>query len=251
MRKTLTAIAAGLAIIAALAADAAVQAAEIKVLCTIGVKPALPDVVAEFERATGHKVTITWGNAAALKSRYLEGERADVLILTAAAIDDVAKAGKVAGSRIDLARSGVGLAVKAGAPKPDISSPEALKRALLAAKSVGYSTQGASGVHFVKVIEQLVIAAEVKAKHKETTGVVGELVAAGEAEIGVQQIPELAAVPGVEVIGPLPGELQVITVFSAALDANAKDNEAAKAFVKFISAPAAAAAYKAKGLDPS
>jgi molybdate transport system substrate-binding protein len=250
MGKALTAIAAGLAIVAAFAADAAVQAAEIKVLCTIGVKPALPDVVAEFERATGHKVAIAWGNAATLKSRYLEGERADVLILTAAAIDDVAKAGKVMGSRIDLARSGVGLAVKAGAPKPDISSPEALKRALLAAKSVGYSTQGASGVHFVKVIEQLGIAAEVKAKHKETTGVVGELVAAGEAEIGVQQIPELAAVPGVEVIGPLPGDLQVITVFSAALDANAKDNEAAKAFLKFISAPAAAAAYKAKGLDP-
>jgi molybdate transport system substrate-binding protein len=249
MRKAPTAVAA-LAILAAFALHAAAQAAEIKVLCTIGVKPALPDVVAEFERASGHKVSIAWGNAATLKTRYLEGERADVAILTAAAIDDLTKAGKVVGPRIDLARSGVGLAVKAGAPKPDISSPEALKRALLAAKSIGYSTQGASGVHFVKVVERLGIAAEVKAKHKETTGVVGELVAAGEAEIGVQQIPELAAVPGVDVIGPLPVDLQVITVFSAALDAGAKDNEAANAFIKFIAAPAAAAAYKAKGLDP-
>ena len=247
--RALTAAAAGLAIVAAFAVDL-VKADEVKVLCTIGVKPALPEVIAEFERATGHKVSIAWGNAATLKTRYLEGEPADVAVLTAAAIDDLAKAGKVTGGRVDLARSGVGLAVKAGAPKPDISSAEALKRTLLAAKSVGYSTQGASGVHFVRVIEKLGIAAEVKAKHKETTGVVGELIASGEAEIGVQQIPELAAVPGVEVIGPLPGDLQVITVFSAALDAKAKDNEAAKAFVKFISAPAAAAAYKAKGLDP-
>jgi molybdate transport system substrate-binding protein len=243
-------VAAGLAIIAAFAANVAAQAEEIKVLSTIGVKPALPEIVAEFERATGHKVAIVWGNAATLKTRYLEGEQADVAVLTAAAIDDLIKSGKVTG-KLDLARSGMGFAVKAGAPKPDISSPEALKRTLLAAKSVGYSSQGASGVYFVTVLERLGIAAEVKAKHKDTPGAVGELVASGEAEIGMQQIPELAAVPGVEVIGPLPGELQVMTMFSAALDAKAKDNEAAKAFVKFISGPAAAAAYKAKGLDPS
>jgi molybdate transport system substrate-binding protein len=244
-----TAVAAGLAIIAAFAAAGAVKADDIKALCTIGVKPALPDLVTEFERATGHKVSIVWGNAATLKTRYLEGEQADVAVLTAAAIDDLVKAGKVTG-RVDLARSGMGFAVKAGAPKPDISSPEALKRTLLAAKSVGYSSQGASGIYFVTVIERLGIAAEVKAKHKDTAGAVGELVAAGEAEIGVQQIPELAAVPGVEVIGPFPDELQVITVFSAALDAKVQNNDAAKAFVKFISGPAAAAAYKAKGLDP-
>jgi molybdate transport system substrate-binding protein len=239
------------AIVTAFALGGTVHAAEIKVLCTIGVKPALPDLVAEFERTSGHKVVITWGNAATLKTRYLEGEPGDVALLTAAAIDDLMKAGKLTGNRIDLARSGVGLAVKAGAPKPDISSPEALKKALLDAKSVGYSTTGASGIHFAKVIEKLGIAAEVKAKHKETTGVVGELIAKGEAEIGVQQIPELAAVPGVEVIGPLPGDLQVITTFSVALDAKAAENEAAKAFVKFISSPTAAAAYKSKGLDPS
>jgi molybdate transport system substrate-binding protein len=244
-----TAVAAGLAIIAAFAAAGAVKADDIKVLCTIGVKPALPDLVTEFERATGHKVSIVWGNAATLKTRYLEGEQADVAVLTAAAIDDLVKAGKVTG-RVDLARSGMGFAVKAGAPKPDISSPEALKRTLLAAKSAGYSSQGASSIYFVTVIERLGIAAEVKAKHKDTAGAVGELVAAGEAEIGVQQIPELAAVPGVVVIGPFPDELQVITVFSAALDAKAQNNDAAKAFVKFISGPAAAAAYKAKGLDP-
>jgi molybdate transport system substrate-binding protein len=238
-----TAAAAALALIAAFAAAGAAKGDEIKVLSTIGVKPALPEIVTEFERATGHKVAIVWGNAATLKTRYLEGDQADVAVLTAAAIDDLIKAGKVTG-KLDLARSGMGFAVKAGAP-------ETLKRTLLAAKSVGYSSQGASGVYFVTVLERLGIAAEVKAKHKDTPGAVGELVASGEAEIGMQQIPELAAVPGVEVIGPLPGELQVMTMFSAALDAKAKDNEAAKAFVKFISGPAAAAAYKAKGLDPS
>src|SRR5438477_9538249 len=113
--RALTAVAAGLAIVAAFAGDAVVQAAKIKVLCTIGVKPALPDLVAEFERTTGHNVIIAWGNAATLKARYLEGEQVDVALLTAAAIDDLAKAGKLTGNRIDLARSGVGLAVKAGA----------------------------------------------------------------------------------------------------------------------------------------
>ena len=250
MTKTLAVLAAGAAILFGVAGGAAVEAAEIKVVSTIGVKPALPDIVAEFERTTGHKVTIVWGNASALKTKYLEGETADVALLTAAAIDDLAKAGKV-GSRVDLCKSGIGLGVKAGAPKPDISSVDALKRTLLAAKTVGYSTQGASGIYFMTVIDKLGIAAEVKAKHKDTTGAVGELIAKGEAEIGVQQIPELAAVPGVEVIGPLPGDLQIITVFSAAVDAKATGNEAANAFVKFIASPAAAAAYKAKGLDPS
>jgi molybdate transport system substrate-binding protein len=250
MTRTLAVLAAGAALLCGLAGGAAVHAAEIKVVSTIGVKPALPEIVAEFERTTGHKVTIVWGNASTLKSKYLEGETADVAVLTAAAIDDLAKAGKVAGSRVDLCRSGIGLAVKAGAPKPDISSPDALKRALLSAKTVGYSTRGASGIYFTTVIEKLGIATEVKAKHKDTSGAVGELIASGEAEIGVQQIPELAMVPGVEVIGPLPGDLQIITVFSAAVDAKATGNEAANAFVKFIASPSAAAAYKSKGLDP-
>src|SRR5262245_24869231 len=209
-----TAVAAALAIIAAFAAAGGVLADEIKVVSTIGVKPALPQVVEEFERATGHKVSIVWGNAATLKSRYLEGEQADVAVLTAAAIDDLVKAGKVT-ERVDLARSGMGFAVKAGAPKPDISSPEALKRTLLAAKSVGYSAKGASGIYFVTVLERLGIANEVKAKHKDTEGAVGELIASGEAEIGIQQIPELAAVAGAEVIGPLSGGLQGLHGFLA------------------------------------
>jgi molybdate transport system substrate-binding protein len=244
------AVAAGAAVALGLVATSAVQAADIKVLSTIGVKPALPAIIAEFERTSGHKVSIAWGNTTALKARYLEGEPVDVAVLTAAAIDELLKAGRVAGSRVDLCRSGIGFAVKAGAPKPDISTPEKLKQALLAAKSVGWSSEGSSGIYFERVVEQLGIAAEVKAKHKNTSGAVGELVASGVAEIGTQQIPELAAVPGVEVVGPLPGEFQIITVFSAALDAKATGNEAAIAFVKFISSPAAAAAYKAKGLDP-
>src|ERR671931_1430623 len=135
MRNRARTAAAALAIIAAFATAGAVKAEQIKVLCTIGVKPALPELVAEFERGSGHKVSIVWGNAATLKTRYLEGEQADVAVLTAAAIDDLIKAGKVVG-RVDLASSGMGIGGKAGAAKPDISSPEALKRALLAAKSI-------------------------------------------------------------------------------------------------------------------
>src|SRR5262245_9695984 len=118
-------LAAGAAIVFGFALGTAAQAAEIKVMSTIGVKPALPDLVAEFERTTKHKVTIVWGNASTLKTRYLEGETADVALLTSAAIDDLAKAGKV-GRRVDLCRSGIGLGVKAGTAKPDISSSEAL-----------------------------------------------------------------------------------------------------------------------------
>jgi molybdate transport system substrate-binding protein len=140
--------------------------------------------------------------------------------------------------------------MKAGAPKPDISTPDALKRTLLAAKSIGYSPQGASGVLFMRIAERLGIANDIRPKLVATSSVVGELIAKGEAEIGIQQIPELMAVSGVEIIGPLPGDLQVITTFSAGLDSKAKEVEAAKAFLKFLNSTPAAAAYKSKGLDP-
>jgi molybdate transport system substrate-binding protein len=135
-------------------AGATVQAAEIKVISTIGVKMALPDIIAEFERTSGHKVSVTWGTASLLKTRILEGEAADVAVLTAAVIDDLVKAGRITGARVDLAKSGSGFGVKAGAPKPDISTPEALKRTLLAAKTIGYSKPGASGVLFLKIVDR-------------------------------------------------------------------------------------------------
>src|SRR5438046_3415241 len=170
----------GLTLVALLASGPA-GAAEIKVLSTVGMQPATPELFAQFEAATGHRVAVTYGLAAVLKTKFLEGAPADVLILTAPIIEDLATQGKVVPeTRKDVARSGVGVAVKAGAPRPDISTPEALKSAVLAARSIGYSQQGASGVAFAKVLERLGIAEQVKAKYKDTGTKAGEMVAAGE-----------------------------------------------------------------------
>jgi len=225
------------------------EAAEVKVLSTVGMQPATPELFAQFEAASGHRVVVTYGLAAVLKTKFLEGAPADVLILTAPMIDDLGKQGKVVPeSKKDVARSGVGLAVKAGAPKPDIGTPDALKAAVLAAKSVGYSREGASGVAFAKVMERLGISDQVKAKYKDTGTKAGEMVAAGEIELVAAQIPELKAVPGAEVVGPLPAELQTVTIFSVGLASSAQDAAAARALIEFLAGPRAAPVYKAKGL---
>ena len=235
-------------LVALLAAGPA-AAAEVKVLSTVGMQPATPELFAQFEAATGHRVAVTYGLAAVLKTKFLEGAPADVLILTAPIVDDLAKQGKVgAESKNDVARSGVGVAVKAGAPRPDIGTPDALKSAVLAAKSIGYSREGASGVAFAKVLERLGIADQVRAKYKDTGTKAGEMVAAGEIELAAAQIPELMAVPGAEVVGPLPAELQTVTTFSVGLAAGAQDAAAARALIEFLAGPRATPVYKAKGL---
>jgi len=234
----------------ALAQAAVAGAAEIRVLCSTGMSSAMSVLVPEFERASGHKLSIAYDTANLLMGRIKGGEAADLAILTAPAIDELAKQGKV-GGRTDLARSGVGISVRSGAPKPDIGSVEALKRALLNAKSIAYTTTGASGVYFAALIERLGIAEQVQAKAKlRPGGAVGELVARGEAEMAVQQIPELMSVAGTELVGPLPPEVQYVTVFSAGVLAGAKEAEAAQALVNFLSAPAAAQVLKAKGMEP-
>jgi molybdate transport system substrate-binding protein len=183
--------------------------------------------------------------------RIKGGETADLAILIGPAIDQLLKQGKAkAGSRADLARVGNGVSVRAGAPKPDIGSVDAFKRALLEAKSVAYSSTGASGIYFEGLIQRLGIADQMKAKLKPVPGAAGELVAKGEAELAVQQISELVAVPGTELVGPFPPELQDVTVFSAAVFADSKQAAAAQALVKFLSTPAAARVYKAKSMQP-
>ena len=171
------------------------------------------------------------------------------------AIDSLIKAGKLQpGSDVGLARSSVGVAVRKGAAKPDISTPEALKRALIAARAISYTNPafgGASGVHFSKVIERLGIADEMKAKTKfpPEGGLTGRLLVTGEAEIAVQQIGELISVEGVDVLGPLPGDLQSVTTYAAAIPSAAHQPESARALVKYLQSPEAAAVMKAKGLD--
>jgi molybdate transport system substrate-binding protein len=233
----------------ALTAWTGAEAAEIKVLSTVGMQPATSELFVQFERASGHKVVVTYGLAAVLKQNFVDGRAADVLVLTSPLIEDLAKQGKVApGSKVDVARSGVGVGVKTGAPRPDISTPEALKSAVLAAKSVGFAKEGASGVAFARALERLGITEQVRAKYKDTGTKTGEALVAGDIDLGASQIPELMAVPGVDVVGPLPAELQTVTIFSVGLATETKEADAAKALIQFLAGPAAAPIYRAKGL---
>src|SRR5437870_6425190 len=228
------------------------NAAEIKVLSTQATEEAYKELVPQFEKASGHKVTTIFTGTLDLQKRIAAGEKYALIIMAGPAIDDYIKAGTVvAGSRVDLAKSGVGAGVPKGAPKPDISTVDALKKTLLAAKSIGYST-GPSGVYIVAMFEKLGVAADVKPKLKQTpTGVfVGTIAANREVAIGFQQVSEMSQFPGVDYVGPLPAAVQQITVFSAGLQTGAKEPDAAKALVKFITAPAAATAYTKRGLEP-
>jgi molybdate transport system substrate-binding protein len=223
-----------------------------KVLCTNGLKTVMLDLAPAFERTSGTKLAITWGSAAGLVKELEAGAAADLVILTAEAIDDLIKRGKVvAGSRVDLARSGIGIAVRKGASKPDIGSPDALKQTLLAAKSVAHSKTGMSGIYFPTVLARLGITDAMKSKivMPEPGTPVGDVVAKGGAEIGVQQISELLPVAGVEVVGPLPATLQKITTFSAGIPSAAKEPDAAKALVTFV-AKEARPLLGPKGLEP-
>jgi molybdate transport system substrate-binding protein len=227
-------------------------AAEIKVLSTQATEEAYRELVPQFEKAAGHKVTTVFTGTLDANKRLAAGEVYDLLIMSGPSIDEHIKSGKVAaGSRVDLAKSGVGVGVKVGAPKPDVSSTEAVKKTLLAAKSIGYST-GPSGNYVIGLFQRLGIADEIKSKLKQTpTGVfVGSIIASGEAEIGFQQVSELSHFAGVDYVGPLPADIQQYTMFSSGLIAGTKEAEAAKALVKFITSPAAAIAFKKRGMEP-
>jgi molybdate transport system substrate-binding protein len=229
------------------------NAAEIKVVSTQATQEAYLELVAQFEKTSGHKVTTVFTGTLNVQKRLADGEPYDLIIMAGPAIDDQIKLGKaVAGSRVDFAKSGTGLAVRKGAAKPDISSADGLKKTLLAAKSIGYST-GPSGLYMLSVFEKLGIADQVKGKLKQTpSGVfVGTLIASGETEVGFQQISELVHFAGIDYVGPLPGELQRMTVFSAGIHTGTKQADAAEALIKFITAPAAASVIRKHGLDPA
>ena len=230
--------------------------AEIKVLTAGAFKQVLLALLPDFERATGHKVTVANDTVGALTKRIAGGEAFDVAVLTPKAVDDLAKEGKfVAGSRANLARVGVGVVVKDGTPKPDISSVAAFKQALLAAKSVAYidpAAGGSSGIYVAGLLDKLGIAGEVKPKAKLIPGgAVAEHVAKGEAELGIHQISEILPVKGVTLVGPLPAEIQNYTVYAAGIGAHAKEGDAAKALIKALSGLAAAEVLKSKGMEPA
>jgi molybdate transport system substrate-binding protein len=240
-----------------LLSSATAGAAEIRVMISGGLSAAYEVLVPEFERATGHTVVTARGPSMgttvnAIPVRLERGEPADVLIMVGYALNDLADKGKVIpGSSVDLVKSPIGIAVKSGAPKPDISSADALKRTLLAAKTIAYS-DSASGVYVsTEMFQKLGIAADMKDKARKIPATpVGEIVAHGDAEIGFQQISELKAVAGVDVVGPLPDELQRITVFSAGIATVSKEPEAGRALIKFLASPAARDAIVKSGMDP-
>jgi molybdate transport system substrate-binding protein len=223
----------------------------ISVISTVAYKEAYIELVPAFEKATGHKVLTQWAPTVEVLRRVKGGEAVDLVLMAANGIEDLTRSGKVeVGSAVPFVKSGIGIAVHAGAPKPDVSSTEAFKRTMLAARSVAYST-GPSGNYLVGLFERMGIAAEVKAKTKIIQGIpVGDVVAKGEAEIGFQQIPEILPVQGVQYLGPLPAEIQYITVFTAGIHTSAKQSEAARAWVRFLKSPEAAAHYKQHGLEP-
>jgi molybdate transport system substrate-binding protein len=243
--------------IALFAAPVAAQAAEINALISTALKSVTDELLPPFERANGHSIRASYGPSGALIPRFDGGQRADVFLTDSAAIDGLIQQGKIVPGRIDLARTGIGIAVRKGAPKPDVSTPDALKRALLAAKAVAHADPAGGSItaaHIMRMFETLGIATQVTPKVRLAAGGPGGrvsvLVSGGEAEIGLQQVSELLSNPEVEVIGMLPADLQLTTIYSAGVTASAREAEAARALIKALIAPSAKPIFKAKGLEP-
>ena len=237
---------------AAMAIGATAQAAEVKLIASAAVKEVVLDLVPAFEKASGHKVTTIWAGTEAITKRISGGEVVDIVLIAAPNVDRLIAVGKlVAGSRADVAKSGIGVAVRAGLPKPDISSGEAVKNAVLAAKSVAYSS-GPSGFYLADLFKRMGISEQIKDKVKQTpSGVqVAEVVARGEADLGFQQVSELLHLKGIQYLGPLPADIQHITVFSAGLHRAAPEPDAAKALVKFLTALEAGLIIRKTGMEP-
>ena len=246
-----------LGIVSALLLAGSANAAEVRVMISGGLTAAYKELVPEFERLTGNKVLTAYGPSMgttvnAIPIRLERGEPADVLIMVGYALGDLVKQGKVvADSRVDLVKSPIGIAVKSGAPKPDISSADAVKRALLATKTIAYS-DSASGVYVsTEMFEKLGIADAMKDKARKIPATpVGEIVARGDAEIGFQQVSELLPVQGIDIVGQLPSELQKVTVFSAGIASVSKEPDAGKALIKFLASPTASAVIIKSGMEP-
>ncbi len=224
------------------------SAADMTVFCTQALRTSLLELAPRFEAATGHKVNLVVAPSGQLVKKVQAGEIADLLIANASNIDALIKDKKVTGERIDIARAQVGLSIKAGNPRPDISTPAAVRKALLDAKAISYSAGGLSGNNFEFAMNKLGILDEVKAKAKSASPA-ARLVVSGEADIAVQQISELIAVEGSELLGPLPAELDQVTQFSMGVLSDGKQKEIARAMLDYLRTPEAQAVIKAQGAD--
>jgi len=236
-------------------AGSAARAAEIKLLCAVALHPAIDVLVPDFEKSSGHKVAIAYGNAGAIAKRFEKGEAADLLINAAPFMDELRAQGKILdGDRTNIAKVGVSAFVRKGAAKPDMSSADAFKRSMLAAKSVTYpdpARGGASGVYMAKLLERLGIAAEMETKTRlsPSAKVLYASVASGDVEIGFNQISEVLAQPSVEFAGPLPPAIQNFTQFVPGIVTGSSQADTAKALITFLYSPAAKTVLKAKGFE--
>jgi molybdate transport system substrate-binding protein len=235
--------------------DNIARAAELKVLSSVALTSVMDELTPEFEKATGNKLNIGYSVAADLRKRILDGETADVIILTRPMMDELQKQNKIVGkSLVNVAGTPVSVAARGGAPKPDISSVDALKHTLLTARSIVYADPakgGVSGVHFARVLDRLGIAEQMREKMILVPGAqAAEVVARGEAELGIGQASEIVGVTGAQLVGPLPGELASTTIFAAAIGTESKSSEAANALVRFLTGSQAAPRLKAKGFEP-
>ena len=229
-------------------------ATEVKVLSAIAMSAVVKELGPEFERVTGHRLGVKFDVTPVMKRKIDAGEPFDVAVSTRDQIDELIAGGKVNSvSRVDIARSGMGVAVRAGAPKPDVSSVEAFRRALLNAKSVSYSQEGPTGLHLAGVLQRLGIAEEVKSKTKLQEGGarVVQCVANGECELGFTAISNILLMRGAEIAGPFPPELQSYAVFSAGVAAAAGEREGAQALIRFLTSPTAATVVRAAGMEPT
>ena len=234
-------------------AAATAHAAEIKVLAANAVREPFQELATAFEKASGHKVVAAWSGTAGVVKRVTDGEAVDLVIVGSEALDKLIKDGKLAaGSRVDFARSGVGVAVRPGYAKPDLSTADAVKKAVLDAKSVAYSS-GPSGLYIAEMFKHMGIEEQIKPKLvlPPSNVQVGEVLAKGEADLGFQQVSDLVHMQGITYVGPLPAALQNITTYSIGVHPSAPAGEAARALVKFLTAPEGRSAITKAGLDPA
>jgi molybdate transport system substrate-binding protein len=251
-RKFLDLLAAIFGFIALVGQGVAANAAEVKVLAGAVMPGVFGELGPQFERVTGHKIVIQYGPGAALRRQIEAGEAFDLAIIASERVDDLIKQGKIAGdTRVDIVRVGIGVAVREGAPKPDISSVDAFKRMLLSVKSVTYGPADATGEHFIKLLDRLGIADQVKGKLKPSgPDRVAQVVAAGEVDLAIGAGPLLASAKGVQLVGLFPAELQNWFVNTAGVSATARQPDAARALIKHLTTPEAAAVIRAKGMEP-
>lgn len=226
------------------------RAAEIRVMSPIALKPIFEKVGAEFERSTGHKLTVSWGESGGMRSDIEKGVPFDVAVLTLKFVDDLIKEGKLDGNtRTPIARSGIGIAIRKGAPKPDVSTTDAFKRTLMNAKSIGFVAQSASSRYLDTLFTRLGIAEEIKSKIRPLKGPASPYVAKGDPEIAITQISTIIPFEGVEFAGPLPPDVQLYTVFVAAASP-ASNSELVRALLKMLVSPSNAPLLQKIGLEP-